>query len=136
MKEKNRLEIASTTEARREGRAIAGRIRLASPDIVMTDALRDEIGKNFECRNAGAQCLLMRIGPERYLLVSTSGKKKRVSSSIIDLAETKPDSDDVFVGLEENSIEGVDLAKARIELRPVQRRQLYVDGKPFGAPIE
>jgi hypothetical protein len=29
-----------------------------------------------------------------------------------------------------------DLSRAVIEVRPVQRRQLYVDGKPVGEPIE
>ena len=32
--------------------------------------------------------------------------------------------------------EKIDLAKAAIELRPVERQQLYVDGKPIGTPIE
>ena len=63
LKENNRFTIASATEARREGREIAERLRLASPDIVMTDELREKIGAEYVCRGKDDQCVLMQIGP-------------------------------------------------------------------------
>ena len=147
LKEDNRYTVASATEARREGRQIAGRLRLATPDIVMTDELREAIGKEYSCRGKDDRCVLMRIGSERYLLVWTYGTKKRVSVSTFDLADTKTSADRArleieaaangdVVGTEAKVLEGVDLDKARIEVREVKRRQLLVDGKPAGAPFE
>ncbi len=132
----DRNQIASATEARREGRAVAAKLRLASSDIVMTDALRDKVGESYDCRRSDAKCTLLRIGPERYLLVSTSGRKKIVTSTILDLKEKDRSTSGGLVGTEEAGVEGVDLEKARIEIRPVQRRQLYVDGKPVDRPFE
>ena len=136
LKENNRSLIASATEARREGREIAKRLRLASPDIVLTDELREKIGEEYSCRGKNDQCVLMRIGGERFVLVSTSGKKKRVLSSVIDLAESKAQADRAMVGLARVDVEGVDLGTAKIEVRDVRRRQLVVDGKPVGDPFE
>lgn len=136
LKENNRYTVASATEARREGREIAGRLRLATPDIVITDELRQKIGEEYACRGKDDQCVLMRIGPDRYLLVSTAGKKKRVSSSIIDMADAKRAKGKGFVGLEQVAVENVDLDKVKIEVREVRQRQLVVDGKPVGNPFE
>ena len=136
LKEINRSTVALGTEARRDGREIAKRLRLASPDIVMTDELREQIGTTYGCLGKNDQCVLMRIGPERYLLVSTSGKKKRVTSSIIDLADVRRAKGKGMVGLERVDVENVDLDKARIEVREVRQRQLVVDGKDVGDPFE
>ena len=136
LKKNNRSLIASANEARREGREIAKRLRLASPDIVLTDELREKIGEEYSCRGKNDQCVLMRIGGERFVLVSTSGKKKRVLSSVIDLAESKAQADRAMVGLARVDVEGVDLGTAKIEVRDVRRRQLVVDGKPVGDPFE
>ena len=135
-KETNRFTIASSTEARREGRAIVGRIRLLSSDIQMTDELVEGVGTVFACRGKDDQCALLRTGDKRYLLVTTSGKIKRVSAWPIDLTETKVETDAAFVGREAIDVEGVDLDKAKIEVRVVQQRQLYVDGKPVGQKFE
>ncbi|MEO7411659.1 MAG: hypothetical protein ABIU10_10170, partial [Sphingomicrobium sp.] len=148
LKENNRYTVASATKARREGREIAGRLRLATPDIVITDELREKIGAEYACRGKEDQCVLMRIGAGRYLLVSTYGKKKRVSVSTIDLADKKTSADQTlleieaaangggFVGSEAKDPEGVDLDKARMEVREVRRRQLLIDGKPVGPTFE
>jgi multisubunit Na+/H+ antiporter MnhG subunit len=136
LKEDDRYTIASATEARREGRAMAARLRLASPDIVMTDEIREAIGKEYACRRKDDRCVLMRIGPERFVLVTTSGKKRRVSSSMIDLADVRRSRGEGFVAREQVDVENVDLDKARIEVRDVRQRQLVVDGKDVGQPFD
>ena len=136
LKETNRWKVSTATEARREGREIESRLRLASPDIVMTDELREAIGKDYSCRDDTDRCVLMRIGPERYVLVSTSGKKKLVESQLIDLAKNRTQTGRGFVGREATPVEGVDLPNARLDVIDVKRRQLLVDGKPVGEPFE
>ena len=136
LRETNRWKAVNAIEARRAGREIEQRLRLATPDIVLTDELREAIGKDYSCREEVDACVLMRIGPERYLLLSTSGKKKLVSSGLIDLANNRSASGRGFVGREAVPVEGVDLGSAKLELREVKRRQLLVDGKPVGEPFE
>ena len=136
LRETNRWKAVNAIEARRAGREIEQRLRLATPDIVLTDELREAIGKEYSCREHVDACVLMRIGPERYLLLSTSGKKKLVSSGLIDLANNRNASGKGFVGREAAPVEGVDLGSAKLELREVKRRQLLVDGKPVGEPFE
>ncbi|MCY7271807.1 MAG: DUF4153 domain-containing protein [Sphingomonas bacterium] len=131
-----RWNVSTEVEALRDGREAEGRLRLASPDIVMTDELRKAIGKQSSCGNASLACVLMRIAPDRYLLLATYGDKKIVSANLIDLADTLEQPAKGFVGREARPVEGVDLATARIEVRAVKRRQLYVDGKPVGEPFE
>jgi hypothetical protein len=58
-----------------------------------------------------------------------------VQSRVIDLAKLgkdKKEPREVRAATPDKS----DLANASIEVRPVQRRQLYVDGKPVGDPFE
>ena len=136
LRETNRWKAANAIEARRAGREIEGRLRLATPDIILTDELREAIGKEYACRYQIDSCVLMRIGPERYVLVSTMGKKKHVSSQLIDLAKNRTASGKGFVGREAPTVDGIDLAAARLEVREVRQRQLYVDGKPVGEPFE
>ena len=83
-------------------------------------------------------CALLRLGPSRLLLVHDP-HGGQVKSRVIDLADlAKPKKDPGVAAMEEAtaSIVDVNLGNARIELRSVQRRQLYVDGKPVGEPIE
>ena len=136
LKAEDRYKVSSATEARRKGREISARLRLGTPDIVLTDQLREAIGAEFACRGKDDQCLLMRIGAEQYLLISTSGNKQRVSSSVIDLAKGGKKDEPLDLMGETNRVEGVDLATARVEIREVRRRQLVINGKPSGDPFE
>ncbi|MCY7279992.1 MAG: DUF4153 domain-containing protein [Sphingomonas bacterium] len=131
-----RWKVSTELEALRDGRDAEGRLRLASSDIVMTDALRKAIGKKSVCGNASTACVLMRIATDRYLLVATYGDRKIVSTDLIDLTDAGVQPAKGFVGREARSVEGVDLATARLEVREVKRRQLLVDGKPVGEPFE
>ena len=133
LKADRRWSVAFDSQAMRDGRAAERNIRFATPDIKMTDSLRKEIGERSSCEQEKAACVLMRIGPDRYLLLDTAGDKKVVSSELIDL--NKSDADKV-IGRGGPDVEGVDLRSATLEVRKVERRQLHVDGKPSGEPFE
>ena len=95
----------------------------------MTDALRKEIGRKSSCNVATRTCVLLRVRPERYLLVSSVGANSGVTTDLIDLQ--RPVTNGMIP-----PVLVVDLATAKIEMREVKRRQLTVDGKPVGEPFE
>jgi hypothetical protein len=136
LKETSRWTVASKAEARRAGREAEGRLRLATPDIVLTDELREAIGQVAACIEPADSCVLMRVGPDRYVLVSATGKDRDVSSNLIDLVKRRNETGKLVIGREVPPVKGVDLATARLELREVRQRQLLVNGKPVGKPFE
>ncbi|QIK96002.1 DUF4153 domain-containing protein [Sphingomonas sp. HDW15A] len=114
-------------------------VRLASPDIRLDPPLRRYIARSGQCASP-ARCLLVRIDERRLALVSVHGDGRAVaSSSMIDL-------DQVTAGKEPGQPASAiatppvaavsDLKSATVEVRDVQRRQIFLDGKPVGAPFE
>ena len=88
----------------------------------------------------------MRIDDKRLLLIAIDGKSKDkpAEAKIIDLNQlAKRASDSVgavsFAAEAATdmppAVKGIDVSRARVELRTVERLQAFVDGKPVGAPF-
>lgn len=126
----DRLQKTATSAAK-----IRDKVRLLSPDIVLDEPLLRQIAVIGNCTE-DAQCALQRVSPNRLLLISVRGKARVVSTRLLD---PKARSEDYFVDEPDDTPknpEGVDLNSATIELRPVTRRQLYVNGQPVGDTVE
>ena len=113
-------------------------LRVLSPDIQLTDALKSELTGYNGCNDK--PCALLRLDKDRLLLISNPYDGP-VHSRIINLATLRPDTPDpnkpkARDGIAVLRAEKVDLRRANIEVRTVQRRQLYVDGKPVDDPFE
>ena len=92
-------------------------------------------------------CVLTRIDERRLLLVRTQGQGEtgRLDTSVIDTqkleeqAKKDPSASanafDAGSGDETPTVTGVDLSRATVEIRTVERRQAFVDGKPVGEPF-
>lgn len=132
LKADRRWSISLDAERLRDGRRAEPRLRMMTPGIVMTDDLRRKIGRSG-CARANIACAIMRVGPDQYVLLQSDGEAKRVSSELIDLKQTDAEQ---LARFDEPSAEGIDLSIAKVELREVRRRQVYVDGKPVGAPFK
>ena len=134
---KNRYAVEQMQQAASETDEIRGKIKLLSPDIIVDQKLLRQIAMGNQCGDE-AQCALKRVSNDRLLLLSVGGKKKVVTTRLIDPdAEVGKDAYYIDEVTDMPSApEGVDLNSARIELRPVTRRQVYVDGKPVGDPFE
>lgn len=128
--------MANEVQALRDGRKAVGRLRLDPSDIKMTDKLLRAIGKKTACNNAETVCVLMQVALQRYVLLSTYGGKRIVSTELIDLTLGQSGMTGGYTGREAIPVEGVDLSNASLELRKVERRQLLVNGQPVGAPFE
>ena len=126
-------------------RTLDRRVRLLSPDIKLTPALRKYLTGWQGCGTD--VCVLTRIDERRLLLVKTEGQgeARRLDTAVIDTekleerAKKDPSASvyafDAGSGDETPTVTGVDLSRATVEIRTVERRQAYVDGKPVGAPF-
>lgn len=132
LKAEQRWGIEAATNAAIQADEVAQRVRLLSPDIRLTPALARAIARRRTCEER-MQCLLMSAGDGRYLLITRYQDGGHVSVSLIDPAN--PDQLDVMrPAPPPPSVD--DLGTARIEIRPVQKRQLFVNGKPVGGEFE
>ncbi|MDV3258309.1 MAG: DUF4153 domain-containing protein [Sphingomonas sp.] len=129
----NRYDLRGAAEEIAQQARVEERVRLLSPDIELTAPLKQELTGFKGCNDR--PCALMRLDAGRLLLVHNP-HGVAVQSRVIDLASLGKGLKgprDAVPGAEPVK---VDLARATIELRPVNRRQLYVEGKPVGEPVE
>ena len=112
-------------------------IRIASPDIRMTDALRRELARRSYCESA-KQCVLFRADPHRLILVSASGIPAYLGTQVIDERQLSASSNATSVGATTNrpSADGIDLDRAQTEVREVRLKLVYVNGQAVGDPFE
>jgi hypothetical protein len=128
---RHELSMKSTTLA--QSSRLDRYLRLLSADVTLTDELKAELTGYNGCNDK--PCALLRIDTGRLLLVHNP-HGGFVQSRVIDLATLGKDAKEAVAAPAVTSKEKTDLSRASIEIRQVQRRQLYVDGKPVGEPIE
>ena len=127
-----RWGVAEQTRAAVEVDELAGRIRVLSDDLRLTPDILRRVSLRRQCP-AEAGCALMRLDERRLLLVTSYGEGGHVTSAIIDL--TVP-ADVELARPAPPGPQDVNLESAQIEVRPIQRRQLFVNGQPVGEPFE
>ena len=129
----NRYALSQDTEKAAQQSRLDQYLRVQSPDIAVSDELKAEVTGYDGCNDR--PCALLRLDAGHLLLVYKPYDSGLVQSRVIDLAKlgkTERRSPEVRAAASNK----VDLAKAALEVRPVQRRQLYVDGQPVGDPFE
>ena len=132
LKADQRWALADPALTADEESDVAARVRLASDDLELTPEILRRIAAQRQCLPR-SKCVLLRLDQNRVLLVSAVEGQRGVSSTVFDL--DRPAN----LGLAPpgpRAPGSVDLDSATIELRQVERRQLYVDGMPFGEPFE
>jgi hypothetical protein len=141
LKVEKRWELSRETQIVEKSVDIEKRVRLLSPDIQWSDDLKRRVAQTRNCEEA-SQCSLIRVTPEKLLLLSTYGADSQLSTSIVDL-KGKPSDDplDVVVAVDIANTDfpqrkNVDLGKAAVEVREVKYRRVFVDGKPVGQAFE
>ena len=146
LKSQNRYSVQNETEAAADRAGIEQRIRVLAPGLLIDEALKQRIAVTGEC-GAGRQCALLRQDSATLILVGRRADGTVVHATLnlpspnrvpatkgasagpppIVTVDDYATSTDVKVG---------DLRTTPIEVRPVTRRQLFVDGKPVGQPFE
>ncbi len=128
----NRYDLRGAAEEIAQQSRVEENVRLLSPDIELTEPLKRELTGFEGCNDR--PCALMRLDANRLLLVHNP-HGVLAQSRVIDLASLGEGRKRPARATPAEAPK-VDLSRATIELRPVQRRQLYVDGEPVGNPIE
>jgi hypothetical protein len=128
----NRYKLGQETQSVAQQARLDQYLRLLSTDIDVSDELKAEVTGYDGCNDK--PCVLLRLDAGRLLLVHNP-HGGQVQSRVIDLAslgerEKQAPQAPVVTPVQ------VDLSRASIEIRPAQRRQLFVDGKPVGEPFE
>ena len=132
LKSENRYTLNEETKSVAQQARLDQYLRILSPGIALTDGLRAEITGYQGCNDK--PCALVRLDAGHVLLVYKPYDSSIVQSRVIDIAtlgERAKQARPTPVGPDKT-----DLSKANIEIRPVERRQLYVDGNAVGIPIE
>lgn len=130
----NRYAVSEKSESISKQARLDQYLRVISPDIAMTPKLRSAVTTGYDSCN-DKPCALVRLDANRLLLVTT-GYDNAVQSRVIELDELATGKEQTAAITVPPQVKGVDLARAQIEIRPIGRRQLFVDGKPVGEPFE
>jgi hypothetical protein len=137
---KDRWAVAREADIVESSVDLERRVRLLSPDIVWTDDLKRRIASRNEC-DAQSQCALVRVAPDKLMMLRTQGSDRYLSASMVDLGDAAPGSARPIseaMAVAPSATEDfrdVDLAKARVEVRDVTVRQVHVDGRPVGPGV-
>lgn len=124
---KERWGLEASTQAAIDSDDVARRIRLLSPDIRLTPQILQRIARRRSCPT-DAQCALIRIDAQTLVLVTRYDSGGHISATAIDLTR---DSDDIIRPAPPPPTVA-DLGEARIEIRTVPKRQVFVNGMPVG----
>ena len=131
---KDRYALGRETESVAQQSRLDRNLRILSPDIAVTDQLKAAITGYDGCNDR--PCALLRIDAGRLLLVYKPNDSSFVQSRTIDLATLGTDKIEQAAASPAAKTAQIDLSRATIEVRPVRRRQLHVDGQPVGEPFE
>lgn len=130
---KDRYALGQETRSAAQRVRLDRYLRVMSPDIAVTDELKAEITGYDGCNDR--PCVLLRLDPGHLLLVYKPYDSSLVQSRVIDLALLGKKKQELRTAAPAVT-QAVDVGRATIEIRSVQRRQLFVDGKPVGEPFE
>ena len=106
-------------------------LRKIPADMVVPPEVRIYVANNSYCH--GQTCVLVQVSPTQFVL---SGRYEMgpAGSLVYTLYDgrwmTNPPKPDIEPYIK------ADLASARVEVRTIERKQLFVDGKPVGVPFE
>ena len=132
----NRHSLGTETKSVAQQSRLDQYLRVLSSDIELNPGLTAEITKGWQGCN-DRPCALLRLDQNRLLLVTSSAGSNIVSARIIYLDSLGKDQQELASTIARNAaVKGVDLKTVPIEVRTVQRRQLFVDGKPVDDPFE
>ena len=136
LQSKNRYSLGTETQSVAEQSRLGQYLRLLSPDIALTAELRSEITNGWQGCN-DRPCALVRLDQNRLLLVTSATGNDIVRSRIILVDSLGKDQQELASAIARKAaVKNVDLRSVPIEIRAVQRRQLFVGGKPVDEPFE
>jgi hypothetical protein len=134
LKTKSRYEVAEAVQAAASAPVVAQNLRVVPEDAAVPQALRDVVERNRFCRVG--PCVLTIIGPNKAILVGSPRAGTSLHSLRIERRDDGQWNEYDHLATSTEPRPPVPDLKGEIEIRPVQRRQLFVDGQPVGEVFE
>ena len=136
---KNRYSVDEETKSVAQQAGVEQYLRLLSPGIIVNDALKAEIVGSNGCNDR--PCALIRIDPDRLLLVYNDRgpiiETREIRLSTLARRGEVPSAAEQAAAVHDAlQAKDADLGRAEIEIRTVERKQLYVDGRAVGQAFE
>lgn len=132
----DRYTIGQETERVAQRARIADKLRILSPDIRLDEPLIGAVTGRDGCNDR--PCALIRLDEDRLLLVhdphGTGPQLRTIRPADLQQGDKLENPRAAPPGT--SDARTTDLARAQIEIRSVERRQLYVDGRPVGDVFE
>ena len=130
LKAKERYDIEIVEQPKHE-QELDRFLRKVPADLVLPPELRIYVANNSYCH--GHTCILVQVSPTKMVLTGRyeDGPIGTLEYTLYEgrwvTAPPRPDS---------QLYDKTDLATAKVEIRTIERRQLFVDGKPVGENME
>ena len=133
-----RYEVQSDLRTAQAEAALEGRVRIATPGLVLDEPLRTYLARSGSCAPP-RRCVIARVDAKRVGVISAPEGAGEATASIVYVAGLPAPGMKVEVAQapDTGAVAQVDdLRRAAVEVRSVARKQLFVDGRPVGPPFE
>jgi len=140
MKLENRWADAPNAAARETGTPLMRRLTILPAPVPLDDALRQRLLDYDACGVGSEACVLRYVPGQDYALVirapAETCDKCSETISLLRRVKTGWSSETAYLATGDDArTKAAAIRAGRIEMRPVERRQLFIDGKPAGEPI-
>jgi hypothetical protein len=131
---KNRYAVVEEVEKAESATTLETRLRVIPEGAAIPPDLRNSIAGTRYCRVG--PCVVTLVDDRQALIAGPLIKDDNVESALLERNDKGVWSQDIHSRYVAKPPFRPNLATAQVEVRTVERRQLYVDGKPVGDPFE
>jgi hypothetical protein len=131
---KDRYSVEAEVEKAKSAASLDTRLRIVPEGAAIADDLRKSIASTRYCRVA--PCVVSLVDETRAVIAGALIKDGTVESAVLHRDEKGFWSQDIHSRFVTKPPFRPDIVKAPVELRTVERKQLYIDGKPVGEAFE
>lgn len=140
MKLENRWADAPNAAARETGTPLMRRLTILPAPVPLDEALRQRLLNYDACGVGSEACVLRYVPGQDYALVirvpAETCDKCSETISLLRRVKTGWSGETAYLATGDDArTKAAAIRAGRIEMRPVERRQLFIDGKPAGEPI-
>jgi len=136
----NRWADAPNAAALATGTPLMDRLTILPVKVPLDDTLRTRLLRYDACGDGTEACVLRYAAGQDYAVVirAPAPRCEGCNETIVLLRRTGDSWSDDVVDLssgKDTAAKAAAIRAGRVEMRPVQQRQLFIDGKPAGEPI-
>lgn len=137
---KERWDEAPNQWAVEIGNKLDGRLTILPKTIPLDEQLRKRLLQYDACGRDGEICILRYMPGQDYAVVIRNPERKcdgcKPSLFLLRLEKGVWSDDMISLGTDDDAeVNASNVRAGKVEMRTVQRRQLFIDGKPYGATL-